>query len=353
MAAVGSSALPGRTSPARVSRARRASASIASAWSVASGVQHAGVQVDADHPLRVDAQQPGRTGLGADRQHDVARLRELHQRRVGAQGMSQRQRAAVGDGALAGRGGRHRRRQPLRQRGQRRGGAGAVHAGAGQDQRPLGVGEHGGGALQRGGVARGRLDRGRRCDLDVLLLREHRCGNFQVDRPRVAGAGRPHRLRHLGRHLGRTRRARRPLGDRLQPQARGRALEAVLGGAADDDDGRGGAQRRGDASAGVEQARARHHQRAGRPVAGARVAVGHVGGGLLVAAGDVADAVGVEVGVDRLVLAGARHAEGDGHPLRGQRAHQCLAAVHASFHQLLRGQLCEAAAAAGLAVSSG
>ena len=79
-----------------------------------------------------------------------------------------------------------------------------------------------------------------------------------------------------------------------------------------------------------------------------------MGGGLLVAAGDVADAVGVEVGVDRLVLPGARHAEGDGHPLGGQRAYQCLAAVHASFHRLLGRQVCEAAAAAaGSAVSSG
>ena len=115
------------------------------------------------------------------------------------------------------------------------------------------------------------------------------------------------------------------------------ADEVTLNLAADDQDGRrrgvGGAQSRRC----VQQARPRHHQRRANLSAGPRVAVGHVGGGLLVAGGDEPDARHVVEGVQRVVQLHAGQSENHAHAFKVQRAHQGLAAGHGGHNNTFLG----------------
>ena len=115
------------------------------------------------------------------------------------------------------------------------------------------------------------------------------------------------------------------------------ADEVTLDLTADDEDGRrrgvGGAQSRRC----VQQARPRHHQRRAHLSAGAGVAVGHVGGGLLVARGDEADAGHVVERVEGVVQLYAGQSKNHADAFKVQRAHQGLAAGHRGHNNTFLG----------------
>ena len=115
------------------------------------------------------------------------------------------------------------------------------------------------------------------------------------------------------------------------------ADEVALDLAADDEDGRrrgvGGAESGG----GVEQAGSGNHQGGADFAAGAGVAVGHVGGGLLVAGGDEPDAGHVVEGVESVVKLHAGESEYHAHAFEVQRTHQGLAAGHRGHNNTFLG----------------
>ena len=146
----------------------------------------------------------------------------------------------------------------------------------------------------------------------------------------------PHRLLNGGGNFGGALDPARPPGQRLEPPGLVRPLVAEVAVAGDNEHGGreivGGCH----AGQGVECAGAGNDDGRRDTPSGPRVAVGHVGGGLFVAYGDVAYLGSLPKSVDGLVLARSGNAEHGAHALAQHRPRQRLAAGHSSHGSLAR-----------------
>ena len=245
---------------------------------------------------------------------------------------------AVGEGAAPVARHHHRRLQRLGELAQLVPGLRAEDAAPGEDQRPLGLAQHLRRLLQEVAVRLHPLLRGRVGQLHVRLGLQHVGRDLDLHRAGPAGPQLPEGLAHDPGHVLGPHRARRPLGHRADhlelvvdlvehPAADADQVRLDLPGGAEHRRraGVGGRERRG----GVEQPRPRHDQAGPDAPGGARVAVGHVGGGLLVAR--VVDRDAVPLLVERVEGPVELHAgepEDRLDPLALQRRHQGLPAGH-------------------------
>ena len=237
----------------------------------------------------------------------------------------------------------HRRPPALRNLPQLVPGAGPHHAAAGDDQRTLGGTEQRRHLLQRAAVQGRGLDRRRR--------RERRAGRDggvqdvrrQLDRgrPRPPGDHVTDSLRDQRRHLLGPHGPTGPLGDRAQQLQLARELVQQAPAAVDlarrhlarHAQHRGGAGvGRREAGHRVEDARAGDHEAAAGTPRRPRVAVGHEGGGLLVARVDHADLAGAPgERVEGRVELHAGQAEDDPQAVRQQGLDQQVGAGGSAF----------------------
>ena len=185
-----------------------------------------GPHVDLDQPA-LEGERPAArrrlAQLGADGEHDVGRAQQVeHGRLVG--GRARAERMVGRDRALAHVGGDGRRVEPLGQRGEGARGAGAQHAAAGPEHRPLARREHARGLGDRGRI--GRRDGSRQVERPraphVRLAVEHVARHLQHDRPLRRRERLPERLGHELRQLGRILRERMPLRARGEQLATAR-----------------------------------------------------------------------------------------------------------------------------------
>ena len=203
-----------------------------------------------------------------------------------------------------------------------------MHASAGPYHRGLRVPEE----LRRASDQL-RLGRIRPVDLrlrqiDILL------GCQSRPRPlKQHGAGAPvlhpsHRLLNGGGDVGGPLDPGRPPGQRLEPSRLVLPLVAEIAVAGDDEHGGREVVGGGHAGECVEDAGSGNDDGRGYAPSGPRVAVRHVGSGLLVAYRDVPDLGSLPERVDGLVLARPGDAEHGTHPFAQHRARQRLAAGH-------------------------
>ena len=180
-----------------------------------------GSRVDLDQTA-LELQRPlaGRLGaqLGADREHDVGGAQQLLERALVAGG-SDGERMVGRDRALAHVRGRSRRAEPLGERLERRGRAGAQHAAAPPEHRALGRLEQPRRLREQrrigGGQGDGRdVERARRRQIRLSL--EHVDRDLEHDRARGRGARLPERLGDQVGHLVDAARHRMPLRERRQ-----------------------------------------------------------------------------------------------------------------------------------------
>ena len=303
-----------------------------------------GVDVDLDDALTV---QPGGEGqAGADGEDDVEVRLGLGDGVVAQAQRAQGQRVAVVDGALALGGGDDGSLQPLGEAHQWLRSLGGDDAAAGPDE----------------GTARAGQDAGGLGDL-LVGCRGTRVafGLDQRDRARVGhGLGRHLDLHGtgpaglelaeclvdgLGGFLG-GHDAADVLGDGadgvllvvdLVEHATVHADEVALDLAADDEDGRGRGVGGAESGGCVEQAGSGDHEGGADLSAGAGVAVGHVGGGLLVAGGDEPDAGHVVERIEGMVELHAGESENHADAFEVQRTHQGLAAGHRGHNNTFLG----------------
>ena len=208
----------------------------------------------------------------------------------------------------------------LGHRGERLVGAGGVHAAARVDDRASGAEQHAGGPLDVGIRRRRALHRHRRQQLGLALLLQRVGRDLQVHGPRAPGLELAHRLVDGGGDLVDLQHALAPFGHGghdvellvdLVEHADVLAEVAARHLAGHQEHRRRARVGGAEPGAGVQHARPRHHQRHPEAAAGPRVAVGHVGGGLLVARQDEAHVLLVAQGGHGAVQLHARQPEHD------------------------------------------
>ena len=301
------------------------------------------------HLLRVDvdlheglgrSEAPGAGhGEGEARAHgqdDVGLRRQPPGRPEGGVAGPHRQGMVLGNGALALGGGDDGRAKELGDRGKLVSGVGANGPAAGPDEHPACVRQKLRRVRDGLRAGDGRRGGGRPCIACGGRRGQDVGRKLQLDRPRPSRGQLLEGATHGGRDAVGLHHPMSPLGDRPEDlqlvvdlvedaAAASQVARADLPG--DEEHGRrcgvGGAQ----GSRGVEGAGAGHHQRDARLPRGPCIAVGHVGGGLLVPHVDDADLrVAVQRVEDRHDL-DAGQPEDRIHAVVDQRLHQGLSAV--------------------------
>ena len=289
-----------------------------------------------------------------------------HQVRFGQGGPAgqpgQRERMAVVEGAAAVRAHHDRALEQFGERAQRLAGVAGHSAAARVDQRPLGAGQQLRRALDECCIGLERLVvlyRIEQADLGGGL--QHVGRNLQADGSRPPTAQLTHRFVDQLRHLLRALRARRPLGQRAEdarlvgnlvqePEPEANGVGRNL--ASQAQDARRAGVRRRHPGEGIQQARPRHDHAHANAACRARVTVGHVRGGLLVARVPVADALGLgqtRQAVDGVVELDARDAEDVADAFARELSGEGIPAAHVfRGHGCCAAALCFASCVSGL-----
>ena len=282
-----------------------------------------GVGVDLDHRQVGGEAEPLKTG--AHREHDVGIVEHRAQPRV-VPHRPDHQRVAGVDRALALASRHDERLEQLGDGRALRRGVGEHHSTAGDDQWTLGAGEQAGGFGHAVRIGDGRRGDGGGQDRRVGGVHERLGRCLHVDGAGPAGAHLHERLVDRAGQLTGLEHPGRPLGDRAHDvelvvdvveQAEVTPDPGPVDLAGEHQDGRRARPGGGQAGHGVVDAHPGHHAGDAGPPRGPGVAVGHVGGRLLVAGGEPPD-VGVVERVEQVHGLVAGQAEHDLHSLGDQ-----------------------------------